>query len=99
MRCQRLILTVLFALLTTAVQAATTVENIRIWSEGGKTRVVLDLSRPTEHSIFTLRGPDRLVVDLKDGRLGKVLSADMPDGTAMGGSSLTMRPSLWAGKS
>jgi len=80
MRCQRLILTALFALLATAAQAATTVENIRIWSEGGKTRVVLDLSKPTEHSIFTLRGPDRLVVDLRDGRLASALSADMPDG-------------------
>ena len=80
MRCQRLILTTLFALFATAAQAATTVENIRIWSEGGKTRVVLDLSKPTEHSIFTLRGPDRLVVDLRDGRLAATLSANMPDG-------------------
>ena len=49
--------------------AATEVENIRVWSESGRTRVVLDLSRPADHKIFTLRGPDRLVVDLKDGRL------------------------------
>jgi N-acetylmuramoyl-L-alanine amidase len=80
MRCQRLILTVLCVLLATVGQAATTVENIRIWHEGGKTRVVLDLSRPTEHTIFTLRRPDRLVVDIKGGRLGKALSADMPNG-------------------
>ena len=53
--------------------AATEVENIRVWSESGRTRVVLDLSRPSHHSIFTLRGPDRLVVDLKDGRLSKKL--------------------------
>lgn len=80
MRCQRLILTALFALVATAAQSATTVENIRIWAEGGKTRVVLDLSRPADHSIFTLRGPDRLVVDLKDGRLAERLTADMPAG-------------------
>lgn len=49
--------------------AATEVENIRVWSEQGRTRVVLDLSRPSDHNIFTLRGPDRLVVDLKDGRM------------------------------
>jgi N-acetylmuramoyl-L-alanine amidase len=49
--------------------AATTVENIRLWSEDGRTRVVLDLSRSAEHTIFTLRGPDRLVVDLKDAQL------------------------------
>ena len=51
--------------------AATTVEGVRLWSENGRTRVVLDLSRPAEHAIFTLRGPDRLVVDLKDSRLAE----------------------------
>ena len=56
----RLILIAFFALSWTTAQAGTTVENIRIWSEGGKTRVVLDLSQPAEHTIFTLRGPDRL---------------------------------------
>jgi len=72
MRICRLIqiaLIALVALSTTVVQAATTVENIRVWAENGKTRVVLDLSKPVNHNIFTLRGPDRLVVDLKDGRL------------------------------
>jgi len=79
MRCRRLILTALVALLATAAQAATTVENIRIWSESGKTRVVLDLSRPASHSIFTLRGPDRLVVDLQGGQLGAALKS-LPEG-------------------
>lgn len=75
-------LTAAFALLTasTLVQAGTTVENIRLWSENGKTRVVLDLNKPVSHNIFTLRGPDRLVVDLKDGRLAKSL-ANLPGGT------------------
>jgi len=80
MRCLRLIPIAFFVLLTTAAQAATTVENIRIWAESGKTRVVLDLSKPAAHSIFTLRGPDRLVVDLKDGRLAQALIKAMPDG-------------------
>ncbi len=73
MRSRRLILIPLLLLLTAAAQSATTVEDIRIWAENGKTRVVLDLSRPANHSIFTLRGPDRLVVDLKDGRLAESL--------------------------
>ena len=79
MHCQRLPLIALLTLLATAAQSATTVENIRIWAESGKTRVVLDLSRPAAHNIFTLRGPDRLVVDLKDGRLARTLT-DMPAG-------------------
>jgi N-acetylmuramoyl-L-alanine amidase len=76
---RRLTSTVLLMLLAATASAATTVENIRIWADNGRTRVVLDLSGPVEHSIFTLRGPDRLVVDLKDGRLGTELSR-MPSG-------------------
>lgn len=67
-------------LLSAAAQAGTTVEAIRIWAENGKTRVVLDLSKPANHSIFTLRGPDRLVIDLEDGQLSKKLLA-MPSAT------------------
>ncbi len=71
---------VLLFLWAASAQAGTTVENIRIWSENGKTRVVLDLSETAEHNIFTLRGPDRLVIDLKDSRLAQTL-ANMPQGT------------------
>lgn len=59
---------------------AATVENIRVWAEDGRTRVVLDLSQPTGHNIFTLRGPDRLVVDLADSEM----SDDLRDVPAMG---------------
>jgi len=81
MHRQRLLLMTLFALFATAAQAAPTVENIRIWADGGKTRVVLDLSQPAKHAIFTLRGPDRLVVDLKAGRLSPSLMSDLPGST------------------
>ncbi len=79
MRISRFVVSSVLILLCTAAQAASTVENIRIWSENGKTRVVLDLSRPAAHNIFTLRGPDRLVVDLKSSRLADSLKA-MPTG-------------------
>jgi N-acetylmuramoyl-L-alanine amidase len=75
----RLITCAFLLLLTSVAAAGTTVENIRIWSENNKTRVVLDLSESVEHSIFTLRGPDRLVIDLKSSRLGKELTS-MPRG-------------------
>jgi len=90
MRCRRLILTAFLTLLAVAAQSATTVENIRIWAESGKTRVVLDMSRSAEHSIFTLRGPDRLVIDLKDGKLAKGLT-DLPKGV---GSVRSIRSAL-----
>jgi len=60
-------------------RAETTVDDIRVWFEDGRTRVVFDLSRPVEHNIFTLRGPDRLVLDLKDSRLSES-AARLPDG-------------------
>jgi N-acetylmuramoyl-L-alanine amidase len=79
MRYSRFLVSSVLILLCIAAQAAT-VENIRVWSENGKTRVVLDLSHPARHNIFTLRGPDRLVVDLKSSRLADSLKA-MPRGT------------------
>ena len=82
MICRRPLLALLTALLlsfSAAANSATTVENIRVWAENGKTRVVLDLSRPSNHNIFTLRGPDRLVVDLKDSRLAASLR-NLPKG-------------------
>lgn len=74
------ILIVITFLLSAAFSRAATVENVRIWSDNGRTRVVLDLSHSANHNIFTLRGPDRIVVDLKDSRLGKTLD-DLPSGS------------------
>lgn len=94
MHRQRLFLTAVLALIASGAQAATTVENIRIWADNGKTRVVLDLSRPAQHNIFTLRGPDRLVVDLKNGRLANTLR-DLPEGV---GSVRRIRTGAVAGQ-
>jgi N-acetylmuramoyl-L-alanine amidase len=69
----RLILAAALLSLGASAATAATVENIRVWTESGRTRVVLDLSAPAQHNIFTLRGPDRLVVDLKDSRLSQSL--------------------------
>lgn len=67
--------------LPSLLQAAI-VENIRVWSENGRTRVVLDLSKSSEHNIFTMRGPDRLVVDLKNSRLSANFR-ELPKGTGL----------------
>ena len=77
---ERIILFAAFLLLNSVAYAGTTVENVRIWSENDKTRVVLDLSRSVQHNIFTLRGPDRIVIDLKDSRLAASLE-NLPAGT------------------
>lgn len=79
---RRRLIVIILLLVPAMGQAETTVENIRLWAENDKTRIVLDLSRPTEHNIFTLNRPDRLVVDLKDGKLSGAL-AQLPSGTGL----------------
>lgn len=92
MRLHPLLTLALCLLLPLVAAAGTTVENVRIWDENDKTRVVLDLSQSVSHKIFTLRGPDRLVIDLKDGRLAKSLT-QLPAGT---GAVTSMRSAIRA---
>lgn len=55
--------------------AEITVEGVRLWAGPDRTRVVLDLSSPVDHALFTLSGPDRVVVDLEDAHLAGSLPA------------------------
>ncbi|WP_417534040.1 N-acetylmuramoyl-L-alanine amidase [Marinobacterium stanieri] len=45
------------------------VRNVRAWLAPDNTRLVFDLSGPVEHKLFTLNGPDRVVIDIDDTRL------------------------------
>lgn len=45
------------------------VMGVRIWPAPDNTRLVFDLSGPIEHSLFTLKNPDRIVIDLQNARL------------------------------
>ncbi|MBK1708163.1 MULTISPECIES: N-acetylmuramoyl-L-alanine amidase [Marichromatium] len=56
-----------------ALAAQVTVEGARVGVEDGRTRVVLDTRAALTHKIFTLEGPDRVVVDLSDARLSGTL--------------------------
>ena len=59
-------------LMAFSVPAATVnVENIRTWPAPDHTRVVLDIDRPVEYTLFVLRDPDRVVVDLRSTKLLK----------------------------
>lgn len=53
------------ALGSTCAQAGD-VEGLRLWASPESTRVVLDLSSPAEHRVFTLDNPDRIVIDFED---------------------------------
>ncbi len=76
--------TFLSALLTlcfaTAGRAAVpvAVEDVRLWSGPEGTRLVLDLSAPVRHELFSIENPERVVIDLQNARLA--MRKPLPDG-------------------
>ena len=60
----KLLLLISLCLLTFSVSAANDINNMRVWPSEGSTRVVFDLKSSPEFTYFTLRNPDRLVIDL-----------------------------------
>jgi N-acetylmuramoyl-L-alanine amidase len=54
----------LACLLAAAPALGGSVQGVRTSADGGKTRIVFDLSGPAEHRLFTLTEPDRIVIDL-----------------------------------
>lgn len=59
----------LIALMPATVWAQALVESVRSFSEAEKTRIVFDLNAATEHKMFTLENPYRIVLDLKNAKL------------------------------
>lgn len=62
-----------FAAVMTTAQAAS-VEGARMWAGPDNTRLVFDISGPIDHSVFMLRAPNRVVLDLKNAGLKQSLS-------------------------
>lgn len=58
----------------------TVVENLRMSRDDSRTRLVFDLGGRTEHSIFTLSDPDRVVIDLENVDPGDVLPSKRSGG-------------------
>lgn len=52
-----------------SVAQAASVEGVRMWAGPEDTRLVFDISGPIAHSVFMLRSPDRVVIDLKNTQL------------------------------
>ncbi len=57
-----------FALLpvSPAAAAALQVQGVRLWAAPDSTRVVFDVTGPAEHRLFSLKNPNRLVIDLSN---------------------------------
>ena len=62
-------LMVLFLCLSPSSWAAE-VNGVRVWAGPEGTRVVFDLSAPVAHDLFSLRNPNRIVLDIERSRMG-----------------------------
>lgn len=69
---------VLWAVLMTGVSltaGAAELRDVRVWASPDSTRVVFDLSDAAPHALFTLQGPERVVIDLSGTQRGRELAA------------------------
>jgi N-acetylmuramoyl-L-alanine amidase len=72
MRRYRPFITLLLLCLSTAGQAQTNIDGLRMWPAPDNTRLVFDTSAPVQHSLFTLDNPNRIVIDIKNAKLRAV---------------------------
>ena len=61
--------------LATAASASVRVSGVQLIASDARTELVLSLSGPAEHSLFTLTQPDRIVIDVDNARLDASLPA------------------------
>ena len=59
----------LFCFAVSAWAQPVKIEGVRMWPAPDSTRLVFDLSAPVQHSIFVLKNPDRVVIDISDASL------------------------------
>jgi len=52
----------------------------RLWHSPDRTRLVLELSGPVKYEVFSLEDPDRVVIDLRQSRLGGTASVPFEGG-------------------
>lgn len=50
--------------------SSTSVSDLRVATKGDKTRVVISLDGPAQHSLFTLHNPERVVIDFDQAHAG-----------------------------
>lgn len=77
----RLLLILIMLLPAYSFGSTTSIKSVRTWAGPDHTRVVFDLTGAVEHSLFTLKGPDRVVIDLRDASVAQQLvKAAKPQG-------------------
>jgi N-acetylmuramoyl-L-alanine amidase len=73
------VLVATFLLIIPNLAFANVVKSFRVWPSPDETRVVIDLSAEANYSYFSLSGPDRLVVDLKNTSMKAKLPVTVTD--------------------
>jgi N-acetylmuramoyl-L-alanine amidase len=74
-------LVLLFSSVYFSTAIAATVNGVRMWAGPDNTRLVFDISGPIDHKVFTLRSPNRIVVDMQNTRLrSQPAGLDFSDG-------------------
>ena len=84
MQLGRLVLLLAIALvlapISGAYAGALQVQSARLWAAPDSTRVVFDVSGPVEHRLFTLKNPNRLVIDLSNAVIDDKLKQTLTSG-------------------
>ena len=62
-----------------------TIDNLRMWRAPDHTRLVFDLSGPVDHKLFTLKDPNRIVLDIGNVELKKPLPVFQFNGPLLSG--------------
>ena len=62
-----------------------TIDNLRMWRAPDHTRLVFDLSGPVDHKLFTLKDPNRIVLDIGNVELKKSLPVFQFNGPLLSG--------------
>ena len=55
-------------------------QGVRLWAAPDHTRVVFDTSGSVTHKVFSLQNPDRIVIDVKSGRVAKSMDTKQVSG-------------------
>ncbi len=73
------LVTLLLLIAAWAAQAGPRIDGVRVWNAPDHTRLVFDVDGPVDHRLFSLTGPDRLVVDFADATLDKGVQVEADD--------------------
>lgn len=71
----------LVAVVVVGAAHAVEIRDVRLWAGPDHTRVVVELSGPATHNLFTLHNPERVVIDVSDANL--VATQTAPSGQGL----------------